>query len=471
MDLQATIQSCLTALEMSSIQVEAWDCILVYMVSTKLPKIKLSLWEQSIQNKAEIPTWKELDGFLTERHRTLEAIDDVRPSGSGPVPPRSAPTSAPIRRLNSYETRVAFAPKGCDLCSGENHLARLCPRFLEMDVSGRSDYIKRKQLCLNCFARGHQQRDCTSAHSCSICHSRHHTLLHRGNPFATAPSPSASTRHQPASTPSGSGGSDEHSDVQVCFASGSGAVLLGTALINVCHLGCNFQARALIDSGSEATFITERLFNLIKLPFKTIQAQTPALISPFLRSLPNYGLPDIPLADPKFFESSQIDVLIGADILPSILLGNFKTNICGSLLEQENIFGWVLTGPLSPATPRSVSAFSTRVVCSHDDSLDQLLTKFWEVKESPTRIVPEADEVCERNFVQTTLRYEGGKYVVPLPLRDPDHMVINSSSPSANGTSLNDILYAGPVLQSDLTIQILKWRYFKFVFNADIEKM
>ncbi|XP_070137183.1 uncharacterized protein [Drosophila bipectinata] len=48
-------------------------------------------------------------------------------------------------------------------------------------------------------------------------------------------------------------------------------------------------------------------------------------------------------------------------------------------------------------------------------------------------------------------------------------VVFNASSPSANRTSLNDILYAGPVLQSDLKIQILKWRYFRFVFN--IEKM
>ncbi|KAH8246572.1 hypothetical protein KR032_011894, partial [Drosophila birchii] len=34
--------------------------------------------------------------------------------------------------------------------------------------------------------------------------------------------------------------------------------------------------------------------------------------------------------------------------------------------------------------------------------------------------------------------------------------VFNASSPSANGISLNDILFAGPVLQSDLTIQIVK---------------
>ncbi|KAH8240314.1 hypothetical protein KR038_004835, partial [Drosophila bunnanda] len=89
-----------------------------------------------------------------------------------------------------------------------------------------------------------------------------------------------------------------------------------------------------------------------------LQLETAAYVLPQLAgTLPSYpiprdllkGLPDVPLADPKFFESSQIDVLIGADILPSILLGNFKTNICGSLLGQETIFGWVLTGPLSPA--------------------------------------------------------------------------------------------------------------------------
>ncbi|KAH8272061.1 hypothetical protein KR026_011783, partial [Drosophila bipectinata] len=94
-ELQATIQSCLTALEMSAINVEAWDCLLVFMISSKLPKVTLSMWEQSVHNKAEIPTWKEFDNFLTERHRTLEAIDDVRPSGSVQFPPRSGLPTTP----------------------------------------------------------------------------------------------------------------------------------------------------------------------------------------------------------------------------------------------------------------------------------------------------------------------------------------------------------------------------------------
>ncbi|XP_070141614.1 uncharacterized protein [Drosophila kikkawai] len=351
-ELQGTVQSCLTALEMSSIQIKAWDCLLVYMVSLKLPKITLSMWEQSIHNKAEIPTWNELDSFLTERHRTLEAIDDIRPSNSGQIPPRPTAASAPVRWLNSYEARVAPAPRG-----------------------------------------------------------RHHTLLHRDNPSATAPNPTAPPRPRPAPTPQGTSAAQDHTDVQVCFASGSRAVLLGTALINICHLGRDFQARALIDSGSEATFITERLFRQISPTFtpvqtrvsglnETVAAQSTKLCTLAIRApsrpglqletaayvlsqlagkLPSYPiprdllkeLPDVPLADPTFFESSEIDVLIGADILPSVLLGGSKNNIFGSLLAQETIFGWVLSGPVSSEATSGVSVFSTRISVQSNRSVDK----------------------------------------------------------------------------------------------------
>jgi len=57
------------------------------------------------------------------------------------------------------------------------------------------------------------------------------------------------------------------------------------------------------------------------------------------------------------------------------------------------------------------------------------------------------------------------------------HAVLKPESTSTklrvvfNASSLNDIPHAGPVLQSVLTIQILKWRYFRYVYSADIEKM
>lgn len=50
-------------------------------------------------------------------------------------------------------------------------------------------------------------------------------------------------------------------------------------------------------------------------------------------------------------------------------------------------------------------------------------------------------------------------------------VVFNASCSAVNGKSLNDLLYVGPVLQKDIVSLILNWRLYKFVFNADIEKM
>ncbi|XP_070070011.1 uncharacterized protein [Drosophila takahashii] len=572
---------------MSGIQVETWDCLLVYMCSSKLTKLTLSLWEQSLHNKAEIPTWYELNVFLTERHRTLEAIDDVRPSGSSQAQPRASTSNSASRRINSYETRVTpRQPRGCDLCNRENHPIRTCAQFLRMTVDQRIAYIKRKQQCLNCFARTHQLRDCESAHNCFTCRVRHNTLLHRGTPSPARANPTPTPRSRP-NTPGSSAASGTQPTLQKYFAAGSRSVLLGTAMINICHQGSNYQARALIDSGSEATFITERLFNLIKLPFQVIQAQvlglnqkvsaetkklcqltirsptrpslqlnTTAYVLPQIAGnlpscpLPQHflrDLPELPLADPKFYESAQIDLLIGADILPSILLSGTRANICGSLLGQETIFGWILTGPVPAPRQDRISSFSTHVAHTYEASLDKLLTKFWEVEDLPVKVAKESDVICEDNFLRTTTKDDTGRYVVSLPFRDPENLkcslghsrslafaqflrneqrlkrdstlkskygsviqeyldvnhmrevppthdsacyylphhavlkpestttkhrvVFNASSPSDNGVSLNDILHAGPVLQSDLTIQILKWRYFRFVYSADIEKM
>jgi len=40
-------------------------------------------------------------------------------------------------------------------------------------------------------------------------------------------------------------------------------------------------------------------------------------------------------------------------------------------------------------------------------------------------------------------------------------VVFNASSPLANVTGLNDVLHAGPILQFDLSTQILMWQYFQ----------
>nr|XP_044249383.1 uncharacterized protein LOC123002820 [Drosophila takahashii] len=78
--LESTVQGCLTALKIAKVDTTNWDCLLVYLCSSKLPKLTLALWEQSLLNPSEIPGWEEFKNFLKGRHRTLEAIEEFKPT-------------------------------------------------------------------------------------------------------------------------------------------------------------------------------------------------------------------------------------------------------------------------------------------------------------------------------------------------------------------------------------------------------
>ena len=58
-------------------------------------------------------------------------------------------------------------------------------------------------------------------------------------------------------------------------------------------------------------------------------------------------LPDIHLADSDPLASRPIEMLLGADLYPKIILPQIRQNILGTLLAQNTIFGWILTGPVS----------------------------------------------------------------------------------------------------------------------------
>ncbi|XP_075163053.1 uncharacterized protein LOC142235680 [Haematobia irritans] len=241
-------------------------------------------------------------------------------------------------------------------------------------------------------------------------------------------------------------------------------------------------------------------------------------------------------------------MLLGSDVLPSIIKSGVLKNISGGLMAQETVFGWLISGP---PKPRAVTSCST-LVTSHD-SINDEIRKFWELEEIPSaRPVSVSDIWCEEFYRKTTTRLPNGKYMVRLPFRNdlsseislgssrraamgqylrmektlkksleleaeyskvlseylslghmepdspneiyrgdryfsfylPHHAVIrpesastkvrvvfNASKKTSTGVSLNDILFTGPTLQTDLMSVILRWRFFKYVFNGDIEKM
>lgn len=101
--LQRDISNAISVLKLYKIEIKSWDPIFVFQCSSKLPKLTLSLWEQSIAKKTEMPSWEELNTFLTERFQALESVSDIYgPQSSRSVLPQQQKFNS-FERLKNYK--------------------------------------------------------------------------------------------------------------------------------------------------------------------------------------------------------------------------------------------------------------------------------------------------------------------------------------------------------------------------------
>ncbi|XP_058978855.1 uncharacterized protein LOC131802550 [Musca domestica] len=611
--LQRTVNSSIQTLGILDVDVKGWDPILIYICSTKLPRGFLEEFENSLSDCKQIPKWEQFDAFLTNKFKTLESVGNIKPSTSKFAQQKPTNNHTP-RFLKTFQTNVSKntnnfggrptnvilpqqnKPKNtqtCQVCKS-NHFIRDCSEFLKKSVNDRIHIVKTSHLCYNCLSSNHGVKDCKSRFGCRICTMKHNTLLHKGTETQTTNSYLARVEARPSTSAAALTNQIQSTtnlepttittltlqDKQICERQ-SGGTLLFTAIVQIETKGQLYDARALIDSGSQSTFISEKMKNFLKLPTRNNLVHVTGLSqfvsetstksclftmrskydpsfklevwAPVLKNLPSNLPPQnldesqlrdvtaLELADPKFYVSQPIDILIGMDIGPLIFTIGTPMKTFGSILTQKTKFGWIVGGPIpgSILQRKQISLLNTT-------SIEKVLTRFWEVEETPKKVLrSEEDQFCEQNFIETTIRNKDGRYVVTLPFKKceelgnsrnislaqfyrmekklmktpeikeqydasileylelghmrkvnpneidkmpnyylPHHAVIkpdrlttklrvvfNASCPTSNKTSLNDILYPGPILQQDLVLQILKWRFFKYAFNADITKM
>ncbi|XP_049306026.1 uncharacterized protein LOC125776629 isoform X2 [Bactrocera dorsalis] len=248
-----------------------------------------------------------------------------------------------------------------------------------MQPNARLNAVIKLHVCLNCLSDSHEVKNCKSLCNCSKCKLRHHSLIHRDQSEGIAQI-SDSTDTAEISTKS----YVASIKANVSNVPTSRSMLLGTAIVTICHNESTFTARALIDSGSEATFVSNSFQKRLNLTSKKVSArvsglnntvsgrvqsvcsitigsprnkslrlEAEALVLPKLTGLlPSRSikpsivkrLPNIPLADNNFHTSQKVDLLIGADLYPKTILNGVKSKIFGSLVAQRTVFGWVLTG-------------------------------------------------------------------------------------------------------------------------------
>ena len=141
----------------------------------------------------------------------------------------------------------------CPVCKKAH---RICtyPAFLSLSLNERHQRIKELRLCFNCLKEGLSIKSCTSKKSCQTCNKKHNTLLHRINTVSV---------HFTENTHTTTNDDRQFTGHQ---QQSSYTTVLLTAIVSVIDSRNKLvQCRALLDSGSQLSFITEKLADTLNL--------------------------------------------------------------------------------------------------------------------------------------------------------------------------------------------------------------
>lgn len=411
------------------------DSFITSLLELKLDQNTMFEWQRFSQESTSVPPYKDLLNFINLRAQASESTASETKKVS--QPPHRKPPSG--RSVASFAASASNPQSNCILCENERHPLYVCPHFKSLPRDKMISTIRDNELCMNCLRQGHFSKQCKSLNKCRKYQKHHHTLIH-----------SDKKENTDQSTP--------------IVSSNTAAGVTSNTLLMTCQVivksldGSSIRARALLDSASSTSFVSERLVQNLCLPrtrqdvhisgiaglshhsplqsvatFNVSSTYSPsksfnitAVVIPRvtcdLPIKPIYfdsrwtHLSDLSLADPDFGRPGTIDILLGVDVYADVLLQGRRCGPSGTPVAFETQFGWVLAGRTGSHVYSHLSVTSHHVsVTSGDD----LLRKFWEIEENPksqSSLSVEERSVVE-HFNKNHTRTESGRFIVPLPKR------------------------------------------------------
>nr|XP_041631965.1 uncharacterized protein LOC121502439 [Drosophila kikkawai]XP_041631966.1 uncharacterized protein LOC121502439 [Drosophila kikkawai] len=342
---------------------EEVDAVFPHIILRKFNKEYLNLYESHVKKTKDIQALSDVMEFLEQRLNSISSFSQ------GDKPVKKVVMTMP----NNYI-------ENCACCKLPGHYLVQCYKFKSMNPAERTDWAKKNHICTRCL-RHQSFKRCTSEQLCATCNKPHHTLLHFNFP----------------------------EKVNTCRTTEQ--ALLATALIEVKSGNGGFKKlRALIDSGSQSTIISEEASQILKLPrikkyteisgvstSKTcisrhrvkLQIKTQkrdknnltvdAIILPkLMKALPGQMInvdtakwDKYRLADPEFNKPGRVDLIIGADLYAHIFKNGIKK--IDGLLGQNTAFGWIVSG-CTKSKGNNNTIVATMIECQDTE-------RFWELEE------------------------------------------------------------------------------------------
>ena len=153
------------------------------------------------------------------------------------------------KQTTSFSANTSNASNpSCNLCMTEKHSLFTCPQFKTLTQAQRMSSVKPKDLSLNCLHPEHFVKQCRSTHHCHKSQKFHHTLLHIDQEmkiYAPTQGVNLTANANPDTLP--------------------GALLITYRELSHGPDGSSIQARALLDSASSVSFVSEHLVQALRL--------------------------------------------------------------------------------------------------------------------------------------------------------------------------------------------------------------
>ncbi|UYV71355.1 hypothetical protein LAZ67_8002739 [Cordylochernes scorpioides] len=370
------------------------DLILINFFEKRIGEALRKEWELTLQNE-EYPTFENFVNFLEKHARSLQGMRI-------PLFQEQKTSSKNMMAHGLYVNKG----QNCILCH-QIHKLNDCQRFINLPLPKKWELVKKHKLCQNCLRANHEISKCLITSRCKNCKQNHHTLLHEYNSEPSIPQPTTSQEMLISTN-------------TICNAmplETETNILLSTALIKVKAKDGSFVlCRALVDNGSQISLISEQCCHKLGLEKRknsytlkgvgdivvnrtTSQVEiefTPHhndqlfsarafVVGRVTADLPNFQIQsaDFPhlenllLADPEFYVTKPIDLILGADTFVEFIIGH-KTDLKHHPIALNTKLGWLVSGRI-----HSTIKSNTSVINHCTTELDSSIRKFWELEDVP----------------------------------------------------------------------------------------